>query len=69
MDKNNKHFEPFQKILVQSIGIGFNVRVWVADIYSHYRCGIHYTITGIGCSDNEILPYEGNEDKLGKVIE
>lgn len=67
LPQKHKHFEPFQKILVQSIG--FNVRVWVADIYSHYRDETHYTITGIGCSDNEILPYEGNEYKLGKVIE
>lgn len=67
LPQKHKHFEPFQKILVQSIC--FNVRVWVADIYSHYRGETHYTMTGIGCSDNEILPYEGNEYKLGKVIE
>lgn len=67
LPQKHKHFEPYQKVLVQSIG--FNVRVWVADIYSHYRGETHYTITGIGCSDNEILPYEGNEYKLGKVIE
>lgn len=62
-----KHFEPFQKILIPNICS--DISVWVADIYSHYRCGTHYTITGMGFSDNDIIPYKGNEDKLGKVIE
>lgn len=64
----HKHFEPFQKVLVVCYDDS-GEDVWTANIYSHYRNDLHYTTIGIGLSDDEILPYEGNEDKLGKPAE
>lgn len=64
--KKHKHFEPFQKILVAN-----NFEIWVADLYDHYdeESHTHCSIRWNSINDNEILPYDGNEDKLGKVIE
>lgn len=64
----HKHFEPFQKVLIVNKR-AFEPVVWIASIYSHYKDGAHYTLSSIGLSDDEILPYEGNEDKLGKPVE
>lgn len=61
-----KHFEPFQKVLVAS-GVS---ELWEPDMYGYYDdnrkrhiCMIH------SAYDNDIIPYEGNEDKLAKHIE
>ena len=64
----HKHFEPFQKVLIVNKR-AFEQAIWVAALYSHYRDGAHYTLSSTGRLDNEILPYEGNEDKLGKPVE
>lgn len=63
----HKHFEPFEKVLIINKR-AFEPVVWIASIYSHYKDGAHYTLSSIGLSDDEILPYEGNEDKLGKLV-
>lgn len=63
----HKHFEPYQKVLIVNKR-AFEPVVWIASIYSHYKDGAHYTLSSIGLSDDEILPYEGNEDKLGKLV-
>ena len=41
-----------------------------ADVYSHYdeSTGKHYLVSGYVGNDNEVIPYEGNEDKLGKSV-
>ena len=61
----HKHFEPFQKVLVAS-GVS---ELWEPDIYGYYDnkrkrhiCMIH------SAYDNDIIPYEENEDKLGKSV-
>lgn len=64
----HKHFEPFQKVLVSASDNDDEYDVWAADFYSHYRNGLHYALSGIEVSDDEIISYEGNEDKLGKQV-
>lgn len=65
----NKHFEPFQKVL-RAIGHEFGYEVWFADFYSHYDDSTreHYLASGYVVDDDEIVPFEGNEDKLGKLV-
>ena len=68
----HKHFEPFQKVLVKElIGSHCEKSVWLASEYSHYDEDLkrHYCTQCYGFDDNEIIPYEDNEDKLGKPIE
>lgn len=61
----HKHFEPFQKILVAN-----NFNIWCADLYDYYdkETDTHCSIRCNLIDDNKILPYEGNEEKLGKPI-
>lgn len=65
----HKHFEPFQKVL-RALGHEFGYEVWFADFYSHYEEAYckHYLISGFVGNDNEVIPFEGNEDKLGKLV-
>lgn len=67
--KPHKHFEPFQRVLVACrkrylMGDG----LWAASIYSHYSNGKHVTIGHARWNDEDVIPYEGNEDKLGKEV-
>ena len=71
-EKNiHKTFKPFQKVLVKVTNDDDN-RVWVAAIYSHYNesKGRHY-FSNLQWTDddNGIIPFEGNEDKLGQIAE
>lgn len=66
----HKYFEPFQKVLIP--GIIDNVHYWFANLYSHYnkKYRVHVLIDSETINDDDyILPYEGNEDKLGKPVE
>lgn len=65
----HKHFEPFQKVL-RAIGHEFGYEVFFADFYSHYDDSTreHYLASGYVVDDDEIVPFEGNEDKLGKLV-
>lgn len=66
----HKHFEPFQKVLIP--GIVDNIYYWFANLYSHYdqKHKFYILIDGQTVYDDEhIIPYEGNEDKLGKPVE
>lgn len=65
----HKHFEPFQKVL-RSIDHEFGYVAWFADFYSHYDDSTreHYLASGYVVDDDEIVPFEGNEDKLGKLV-
>lgn len=60
--KKHKEFKPFEKVLTLQDDI------WRADLYSHYNDSIkcHETM-GVYIPDNEIVPYEGHEDWLGKT--
>ena len=70
VSKPYKHFKPYQKVLIQ-VWNG-NKPIWIADLYSHYDKDVHEHVL-VGSSlkyyDDNIIPYEGNEDKLGKPIE
>lgn len=71
---NHKHFEPFQKVLVASDydnGTVEGGKIWNADLYGHYDSErkIHFCVGYSEFTDDEIIAYEGNEDKLGKQVE
>ncbi len=63
--KKHKEFKPFEKVLTLNSG------VWCADFYSYYNDSIkcHETMGVIYIPDNEIVPYEGHEDWVGKTWE
>lgn len=64
-----KHFEPFQKVLVAYFCPDLR---WKVDLYSHYSSEEdhhHICLSGYSFDDNHIIPYESNEDKVGKPIE
>ena len=65
----HKHFEPFQKVL-RALDHEFGYEAWFADFYSHYDDSTreHYLISGYVADDEELIPYEGNEHKLGKLV-
>lgn len=67
--EKHKCFEPFQKILVKTWRDSRSI--WMADFYSHYDevTGRHYLVSGLTREGDDILPYKGNEDKLGTLIE
>lgn len=62
----HKYFEPFQKVLVAACVS----KLWEPDIYGYYddKHKKHICMSR-PAYDNYIIPYEGNEDKLGKQIE
>lgn len=64
----HKHFEPFRPVLVAGTTEG---NYWFAALYSHYdeKQMLHMLVGGGAYADKYILPYEGNEDKLGKEVE
>ena len=71
-EKNaHKTFKPFQKVLVKVTNDDDN-QVWVAAIYSHYNKskGRHY-FSNLQWTDDDsgIIPFEGNESKLGQIAE
>lgn len=61
------HFEPFEKVLVKGTTDGY---YWWAALYSHYdtKRKLHMIAGGGAYTDEYILPFEGNEDKLGKPV-
>lgn len=67
VSEGHKHFEPFQRVLCNDYGY----EIWVADVYSHYdeSTGKHFLVSGyLAANDNDLIPFEGNEDKLGKSV-
>lgn len=69
-EKNvHKTFRPFQNVLVHTMNDDGNY-VWIASIYSHYdaKNNRHY-LTNMQWTedDNDIIPFLGNEDKVGQV--
>lgn len=67
--QKHKYFEPCQKVLIPYYD-GYKYR-WKVTIYSHYEEGreVYVTVNGVYMSYEKIIPYEGNEDKLGKPVE
>lgn len=70
VSKKHKEFKPFQKVLRRTRDGNDNV-IWTADFYSHYDESSmkHFLTSGYMANDSIIIPYEGNEDKLGKPVE
>ena len=72
-EKNaHKTFKPFQKVLIKVTNDDDDNQVWVAAIYSHYNesKGRHYFSNMQWTDDDDyIIPFEGNEDKLGQIAE
>ena len=66
--KPYKHFEPFQKVLIKGWREG--KLIWIANFYSYYdkATGQHFLISDYVRND-AIIPYSGNEDKLGQIVE
>lgn len=64
METKHKNFKPYDRVLVKFEKEG----AWVVSIYSHWDedLDVHNTLSGI-INDDDILPFEGNEDLLGKV--
>lgn len=64
METKHKEFKPFDKVLIR-----FNENhVWVIELYSHWDNKDNEHILHYGrVNDDDILPYDGNEDLLGKV--
>lgn len=65
----HKHFEPFQKVLCAA-DLDNGHKVWADDFYSHYDESTreHYFVSGFVKAYDEVIPYEGNEDKLDKPV-
>lgn len=68
-ERGHKHFVPFQRVLC-AFDHEYGYEIWAADVYSHYDepTGKHFLVSGYVGNDNEVIPYEGNEDKLGKSV-
>ena len=68
--KEHKEFKPFERVLVCTWTVkGY---VWRAALYSNYDelCNCYHLVGDIHvCKDEDIIPYEGNEGKLGKQVE
>lgn len=70
----HKHFEAYQKVFVAADydnGTAKGGKIWCADLYGHYDSErkIHYCVGYSEFTDDEIIPYEGNKNKLGKPVE
>ena len=68
--KQHKHFEPYDKVLC-AVDHDYGCKIWTADFFSHYDENLqqYYLVSGYEVDEDEVIPYEGNEDLLGKVVE
>lgn len=59
----HKHFKPFERVLVRKTD-----DIWRCDTYSHFNENnrSHVTTSLDNIPEVDILPYEGNEDLVGK---
>lgn len=64
----HKHFEPGQKVLVPYCD--GTIYKWRLAFYSHYdESTKHHMTTDAMCfSDEDVIAFKGNEDKLGKPV-
>lgn len=68
--KKHKEFKPFQKV-PRLDDFYPDSKIWSTDFYGYYNeddCK-HYLNSGIVKDDDDVMPYDGNEDKLGKIID
>lgn len=65
----HKHFEPFQKVLTECQNHNKKY-IWVPDLFGYYDTELdkYVTVSGRLRSEDEIIPYEGNEDKIGNFL-
>lgn len=56
------NFKPYDKVIVPFSGF------WEPTFYAYYNIPrhTHYVMSYGGYNDDKILPYEGNEDMIGK---
>lgn len=68
--KKHKVFKPYQKVLVKA-WVDSKTRRWVPINYGYYDASknMHFLSNFTFVEDCGIIPYEGNEDKLGKIVE
>lgn len=69
MENNHKKFKPYDRVLVRD-GRG----IWQVDFYSHWseEWKQHVTLAfgdGLKIDDKDIIPFEGNEQLVGKLAE
>ena len=66
--KKHKEFKPFERVLVREWCDCKSV--WTASLYSHYDDALdrHCLLGSEHVEDDRIIPYEGNENKLGNTI-
>lgn len=66
----HKQFKPFEKILIAEHECN-NTYAWTADFYSHWSDNLkrHITIGGYHYTDARVIPYNGNEELVGKTVE
>ena len=66
--KKHKEFKPFERVLVREWCDCKSV--WTASLYSHYDDALdrHCLLGSEHVEDDRIIPYEGNENKLGNII-
>lgn len=64
--QKHKHFEPGQKVLIPYYE--GNNHKWRLTFYSHYdeNAKLHIMVDYTSLPDERVIPYKGNEDKLGK---
>lgn len=72
MENKHKQFAPYDRVLVRD-RYALN-SAWRCDFYSNYNFSIadeycHYSASGGRYTDDDILPYEGNESLVGTVDE
>ena len=62
-------FKPFQRVLC-AFDHEYGYEIWAADVYSHYdeSTGKHFLVSGYLANDNKLIPFEGNEDLVGKSV-
>ena len=70
VSKKHKEFKPYQKVLVKEYCD--DKPIWAPELYgyyntsskTHYLVGNEWTVS----DDDEIIPYESNEDKAGQIV-
>lgn len=61
METVKKIFKPFEKVLTNDYS-SHSDSIWTPDFYAYSDGQKHYTVgTTVGYSDEEIVPFEGNE--------
>lgn len=66
MENKHKQFAPYDRVLVRDVN-----PYWSCDLYSHFNSDseTHETTALRNVEDNDIIPYEGNEELIGTTEE